>query len=337
LISLSRKAWGRSSEHKNIRKDGCMEKYTFDTRLCGRQFEICGLHRGDSGFRNYEFSFISGSGAFSLPEGVIATLFAHLPSGETVYAPCTVRENKVIYSLSAGASDKATITSCAGRIDCELRITASDGSVLTSPGFSFVVEDILQCDDAVEQQSDFSALTEALSRVLLAETGLSSKQDLVIGEQGSLAAFDEDGKLCDSGVKPAQIFYLIFKDSHATSAQNIEALKSIISVYDRGGTFAVFIRYDNVCLPAEWIRSTSAKWTFTASYTDAGEILTMELNRTSETVEYSKQDITEVVAFDETSAIPASQEVIAKYVESRIPLIEKSVLSHFTDVSEVAM
>ncbi|MBQ2729893.1 MAG: hypothetical protein IJF69_03880 [Clostridia bacterium] len=147
-----------------------MAKFTLDISRRGRQFIIEGLHVGDNGFREFEFCFSKYGKHIVLPEGCTATLYAHLPGGVTVYDTCAVDKDRVIYALCGGDGEEAGLTSYAGRVECELKLICADGSVLTSPKFSLLIDSVLQDDEAIEAQSSFSALTDALIRVQAIES-----------------------------------------------------------------------------------------------------------------------------------------------------------------------
>jgi len=141
-----------------------MTSYILDVNKRDVQFCIEGLQTGDNGLRVFEFSFSERGKPFPLPDGCIATLFARLPGGSTIYDLCTVDGDSVIYEL-CGGTDAPSLTSESGRVNCEIRITDSEGKVITSPSFSVIVDGVLQDDDAIEATESFSALTKTLSEV----------------------------------------------------------------------------------------------------------------------------------------------------------------------------
>ena len=140
-----------------------MAKYTLDVGQRGRQLTIEGLHVGDNGFRIFDFSFSERGKPFPLPEGCIATIYATLPGGVTIYETCTIEDDSALYELRGGTDDPS-ITAKSGKVNCEIRITDSEGNVITSPKFAFIIDKVLQDDDAIEAQESFSALTDALAR-----------------------------------------------------------------------------------------------------------------------------------------------------------------------------
>ncbi|MBR6676138.1 MAG: BppU family phage baseplate upper protein [Clostridia bacterium] len=153
-----------------------MSDYTIDVRDAGGTLQTERFRVGDSGLRTLTFHLTDGKNAFSLPDDCIATLYARLPSGTTFFESLGISGDTLTYTPVGGESTPS-VTSEAGQVHCEIRITTVKGKLITCPSFSFVVEDVLQDDGAVEAESSFSALTDALGRVLEAESGLDSKVD----------------------------------------------------------------------------------------------------------------------------------------------------------------
>ncbi len=298
---------------KALKIGDIMTNYTLNIKKAGNQLCIEGLHRGDTGMREFSFSFVSGALPFVIPEKATATLFARLPNGSTVFSQCEIRDNTVAVPLSAGA-EAPSLTSVAGMVECELRLTGADGSVLTSPAFSILVEDILQDDNAIEAESSFSALTAALSRVLDAEEGLSSKINKAKAEAGNVALFSEEGELCDGG-KPHKSFIVYFDESKDMDEENYAALANIIESYNAGIDFNVKICDDRMLYPAEYTRISANSWEFSAFCTDYMEIHKVRISKTS--TKYTVESIYETDSFNEKGYIPASQDIIANWANEK--------------------
>lgn len=288
-----------------------MTNYTLNIKKAGNQLCIEGLHRGDTGMREFSFSFVSGTDPFVIPEGAMATLFARLPDGCTVFTNCVICGNKVTLPLLAGA-EAPSLTSLAGMVECELRLTGADGSVLTSPAFSILVEDILQDDGAIEAESSFSALTEALTRVLDCETGLESKISKTEAEGGNMALFDEDGGLYDGG-KPHRSFVIWFDESK--NNENFAVLSEIIDAYSAEMDFDIKLREDKKLYPAEYIRLSASSWEFTSFCSDCMEIHRVRMSKTN--IKYTSEAAYECESFDERGYIPASQDVVANWANEK--------------------
>ena len=233
-----------------------MLKYTLKTHQKGRQFIINGLRRNDNGIRTYAFLLVDKSGPLALPESCIATLFARLPNGITVYEPCLLKNSTVIYKL-CGGQGSPTITATAGTVNCEIRVTSQNGEVITSPKFAFYVEDVLQDDSAIEAQPSFSALTEALGRVITAEDGLSSKIDKIDGEKGNIAIIDGDGNLTDSGIIPKKSYTIPFYSSSSITEENKNLLASLLNqLKEEKDDFSLFMDINSIIAPAALLKAT---------------------------------------------------------------------------------
>lgn len=151
-----------------------MAKFSLQTDRRDNQLTIYGLHCGDNGIRTFDFLLLEGAKPLALPRECTATMFSKKADGTTLFESCEIDGSTVRYKL-CGGSETASLTSVAGTVDCEIRVTAKDGEIITSPKFSFYVEKVLQDDGAIEAESSFTALTDALGRVLAAESGLKSK------------------------------------------------------------------------------------------------------------------------------------------------------------------
>lgn len=212
-----------------------MTRFNLHTDRRGNQLIIEGLHRGDNGIRTFEFLFLENGKPFCFPSNCTATFYARLPDGTILYESPEMSRCSVTYSL-CGGTDGTSITSIPGIVSCEIRIISQEGDVLTSPEFSFYIEDVLQDDGAIEAQDSFSALTEALGRVLDAETGLDSKVDRVYGTEGNTVVFGKDGTIKDGGGS-GKVYVFPYDESKTAE---IAALASTIKA-DKGN-YAVYIQ-----------------------------------------------------------------------------------------------
>ncbi|MBE6714722.1 MAG: hypothetical protein E7575_05505 [Ruminococcaceae bacterium] len=295
-----------------------MAKYTLDVGRRGRQFTIEGLHVGDNGFRTYEFAFISGGDILPLPDGCIATLYARLKSGTTVYDTCVIEGDTVKYVLRGGDGEGASITSEAGLVECELRLTSADGNILTSPKFTMMIDSVLQDSEEIEAQESFSALTDALSRVLEAESGLASKVGKVEGVPGNAVIFGEGGAIADSGRAPARIFTVYYDESGDENEKNRALLDPLNSCLNAGIEFAVQMDLGDKVCPCVWRKANvpGTRWIFIGADNDDGLIYTVDIRTGS--VAYETTDIYEWDSFDENGTIPATQKLTAKWVKEQI-------------------
>jgi len=291
-----------------------MAKYTLDIRSSGCCFRTEGFRTGDNGIRTLEFSLTDGGNALSLPDDCIATLFARLPDGGTIYEPCTVSGDTVIYKLKGGTATPS-LTCANGTVQCEVRITTSSGEILTSPRFSFEVEGVLQNDSAIEAQSSFSALTDALGRVLEAESGLDSKADKVEGTPGNVMVFGNGGAIVDSGAAPCK-FYLLFYDTGGShDEENRRVLESIVADQANGIYFPIFMNWeDGIYSAVNYLFGTTAE--FYSIIEDGSGALSLKIY--DDRIEYSQSKFINDGAFSELSSEAASQRSTAAWVKSYV-------------------
>ncbi len=245
-----------------------MSKHTLKTNRTGRQLLIEGLHVGDNGFREFTFFFTEGGEPFFLPEGSIATLYATLPGGSVIYDVARIEDDSVIYELKGG-TEEPSITSGAGKVDCEIRVTDTEGNVITSPMFSFIIESVIQDDEAIEAQNSYSALTKTLIDVQKAkedwekaisdtETGLASKIDRVDGKEGNVVVFGKNGAIADGKEKPAKIYIVPYD----TSKQG-EIAEIVAAIKADKGSYAVYMEDGSRRIPASVIVARSTTITAT--------------------------------------------------------------------------
>ncbi len=214
-----------------------MAFYTIDIESGTASPSIERFHAGDNGIRSLVFHFIKGGAPFEVPDGCLATLFALLPSGVTVYDSCDIAGDTVEYTVNSA------VTAEAGEVQCEIRLTGADAQVLTCASFILPVDPVLQDDLAIEAQPEFSALTEALSRVLEAESDLSEKLDKAEGEEGNAVVFGPDGSIADGG-KPAKVYTVPFEGSEAEIKAVFDAMLS------ETGSYAAVISVGDCIIPA---------------------------------------------------------------------------------------
>ena len=294
-----------------------MADYNLDIKKSGCQFQAEGLRVGDCGLREFKFHFCEGSSTFTIPSDCTATLYAVLPDsdGTTVYSDCDISENTVIYTLVGSGGESPALTSFPGLVQCEIRLTASDGQVLTSPRFTVLVDGILQNDEAIEAQSDFSALTDALCRVLEAESGLSSKVDCVAGNEGNTVVFGPDGTIADSGIAPASSYTVTCDGSRDYDDQNRLVCAAILADISAERPFNAFI-FDGLARTPAKVDASSVGFLKLGALFSNTE-LEMIYNSSNSNIIYKDND-TYSTDFSETKDIPATQQATAEWVKAYI-------------------
>ena len=220
-----------------------MASYLLDIENADKQLKIERLHVGDNGIRTLEFGFVKGGRHMELDTDCTATLYALLPDGTKIYETCTVKNDKVIYTLKGG-TDLPSLTALEGEITAELRLTFGSGEVITSPSFSIFCDAVLQDDSEVEAQESFSALTDALSKVLDLQIELDSKLDRIDAPEGNLAVFGPDGTITDGGA-PSKIYVI---DYNGTDTSIIDTFNLMLN---EANPFAIMIKDAANVIPAQ--------------------------------------------------------------------------------------
>ena len=294
-----------------------MVEFNIDLSKVGRIFQAGGFRVGDNGYRTLCFHLSQGAEPFSVPENSIATIYAILPDGRCVYDTCTAMGDKIFYRLK-GSAEGCSITSVPGLCLCEIRITSANGDLLTCPKFTLMVEGVLQDDGAIEAQDEFSALTEALIRVLDAESGLSARIEKVTDAvPGNVPVFNEGGAIADSGT-PATVPYVFFFDALGTreyDEANKQSFESLIAAVEEGKHISVYIDYDGTLLPGAFDNGDAV-----ASIFPNGNGY-VSIRKMTNRIVYSEKD-NYSGSFSETGTIPASQKATAEWVKA---LIETSI------------
>lgn len=116
--------------------------------------------RGDTGRKLY-VTLTDGGLPYRLTEDCMVVFTARKPDGHVVFNHCAKESNTVVYNIT-----EQTL-SAAGLANCEIRVYAQDGMLLTSASFSLLVEVPVYNDgDEIESTDEFNALTKLLAELL---------------------------------------------------------------------------------------------------------------------------------------------------------------------------
>lgn len=112
--------------------------------------------------RRLYISLTDGGSPYTIANGCRAVFYARKADGHPIMNDCIIEKNTLIrYDLTQQT------TTCAGVVDCEVRLYGADGNLITSPRFIMVVDERVVYDD------DFP-LSEAeqtiLDNIILSET-----------------------------------------------------------------------------------------------------------------------------------------------------------------------
>lgn len=112
----------------------------------------------DTGRRLY-IGLTDGGTPYIIEDGCRAVFFARKADGHTIMNDCIIDRSTVIrYDLTEQT------TSCAGVVDCEIRLYGIDDNLITSPRFIMVVSDrVVHSDDIPISESEKDALDGILA------------------------------------------------------------------------------------------------------------------------------------------------------------------------------
>ncbi len=139
-------------------------KINLDVRQGGVQQTLSGFRAGEARSRTVCIHLVERGAAYQVPPGCTVTMYLRKPDGTACYSTCGVEGGAVVHTFTSGE------TAVPGEVLCEVRILSVEGddsTILSSPQFGIVVEDVLQDDGAIESSNEYSALTEAIADVQL--------------------------------------------------------------------------------------------------------------------------------------------------------------------------
>lgn len=127
-------------------------------------------------------SFADGGSPYVIADGCRAVFYARKADGNPLMNDCMIVGNAVVrYDFT-----EQTV-SCAGIVECEIRIYGAGGKLIASPRFILVVDERVVYDDDVVLST---SQTNALDGIMLAEAErVAAEEKRVANEQEILAAF----------------------------------------------------------------------------------------------------------------------------------------------------
>lgn len=150
----------------------------------------------DTGRRLY-IGLTDGGTPYIIEAGCRAVFYARKADGNPIMNDCIIERGSVIrYDLTEQT------TSCAGVVDCEVRLYGTQGNLITSPRFIMVV------DERVVHDDDFP-LSEAeksiLDTILLTETErVNAEMDRVAAEEERVATMSNIIKRSETAFSSAE-------------------------------------------------------------------------------------------------------------------------------------
>lgn len=152
--------------------------------------------QGDTGRMVY-ITLMDGSRPYAITSECYAVFTAKKADGKILYNKCSIEENTIIYRFTTQT------TSFVGKVDCEIKLYGANDKLLTSAGFTLIVEDTVYEDSEVESEKEVSALTDLVSKATTLITSVESKlaSGAFVGEKGDRGEVGPRGPQGERGLQ----------------------------------------------------------------------------------------------------------------------------------------
>lgn len=190
-------------------------KFTLDIHEYASQVQIVAKQNDSS--RKMLVTLMENGKPYAIESGCTAVFMMRKPDGTILLNDCDIIDsgNAIQYEFTTQT------TATEGICECEIRIIGEDETVITSPRFTILVNENVYDDGQVESQDEFTALTDALSKIAEIRT-LASEA----AESASSAA--EDAETAHEYLVETESFRDEFMDAKnaAVSASEIAVLSA---------------------------------------------------------------------------------------------------------------
>lgn len=201
---------------------------------------------GDTGTKFY-ISLTDGGMPFAIPNGTLAMLTIHRPTGTFLQAFCSIRNNTtIIYDFQQNVNTAAV----EGIHDCELTLYGgTTGSIISTSWFTMIVSARVVNDDSLnitdENRNAFDAMIAAEasrqegeeSRVNAEATRVAAEEARVLAEKARESATATAESAATEALRTADAAYEIAQQA-LNSAQQVKELP-IVSTADDGKVLTV--------------------------------------------------------------------------------------------------
>jgi len=135
------------------------------------------------------------------------------PDGKIIRTPCVIDGNTVIYQMTPQT------TAVVGAVECEIRLYGADDMLITSPGFSIVVNETAYTEgDEVESETEVNALIHLISEATTVITkgeevnersdaliqDMEDKREILDQQIGETRVYSEEAKTARKQAETAQ-------------------------------------------------------------------------------------------------------------------------------------
>ena len=140
--------------------------------------------QGDAGSRMIHASLTDENGPVLLPEGATATISMIKPDGTSIFNAAEIWDNQIVAVLTE------QMLAARGRAFCDVNVFDTDGTLLSSSGFTLDIEKSAHLDDAIESSNEFTALRKIMEGI---SNPLSGKTLLNFGDSIAAGGGQETG------------------------------------------------------------------------------------------------------------------------------------------------
>lgn len=148
------------------------------------------VKREDQNSRIIYISLTEGGFPYHISDECYAVFAATKPDGNIIYNECTIDDDRIIYELTPQT------TAMAGDVECEIKLYGTDDALITSPGFTIVVDDtIYDTETEIESKDEFNALTELISKAMKLQKTLPAPPSAEVGQYIVVASVDRNGNV----------------------------------------------------------------------------------------------------------------------------------------------
>ena len=114
------------------------------------------VKKGDTSRRLY-ITLTENGMPYRIGKDCYAVFSAVKPDGKTIYNDCIIKDNTIIYDMTAQT------TAASGRCECELILYGGNAEQLTSPRFSVIVYSPVHSGSDIESSDEYSALAKLVT------------------------------------------------------------------------------------------------------------------------------------------------------------------------------
>lgn len=116
------------------------------------------VRRGDTKTRTIHITLASNGAVYSLENVLMAELLINKPDGTICDQDMVIADNELQYTF------RTQDTNVEGECLCQIRLTFSDGAVLSSLEFYMYVYNMIQAQSIIKSQNEYSVLVDELAK-----------------------------------------------------------------------------------------------------------------------------------------------------------------------------